>query len=45
MPRRLTRIFVHYAERYVPDPYIDALILTFVTAAAATSHPTTSVSV
>ena len=35
MLRRLTRIFVHYAERYIPDPYIYALILTFVTAAAA----------
>src|SRR5260370_7087556 len=34
MLRRLTRIFVHYAERYIPDPYIYALILTFVTAAA-----------
>ena len=30
MLRRLTRIFVHYAERYIPDPYIYALILTFV---------------
>ena len=35
MLRRLTRIFVHYAERYIPDPYIYALILTFVTVAAA----------
>src|SRR5437588_3612034 len=35
MLRRLTRIFVHYAERYIPDPYIYALILTFVTAGAA----------
>jgi short-chain fatty acids transporter len=35
MLRRLTRIFVQYAERYIPDPYIYALILTFVTAAAA----------
>jgi short-chain fatty acids transporter len=35
MLRRLTRIFVRYAERYIPDPYLYALILTFVTAAAA----------
>ena len=35
MLRRLTRIFVGYAERYIPDPYLYALILTFVTAAAA----------
>jgi short-chain fatty acids transporter len=35
MLRRLTRIFVRYAERYIPDPYLYALILTFVTAAAS----------
>jgi short-chain fatty acids transporter len=35
MLRRLTRICVRYAERYIPDPYLYALILTFVTAAAA----------
>ena len=35
MLRRLTRIFVRYAERYIPDPYLYALILTFVTAIAA----------
>jgi short-chain fatty acids transporter len=35
MLRGLTRIFVRYAERYIPDPYLYALILTFVTAAAA----------
>ena len=35
MLRQLTRIFVRYAERYIPDPYLYALILTFVTAAAA----------
>jgi short-chain fatty acids transporter len=35
MLRRLTRIFVRYAERYIPDPYLYALILTFVTAGAA----------
>ncbi len=35
MLRRLTQIFVRYAERYIPDPYLYALILTFVTAIAA----------
>ncbi len=35
MLRRLTRIFVRYAERYIPDPYLYALILTFITALAA----------
>jgi short-chain fatty acids transporter len=35
MLRQLTRIFVRYAERYIPDPYLYALILTFVTAIAA----------
>src|SRR5215467_255678 len=35
MLRKLTRFFVRYAERYIPDPYLYALILTFVTAAAA----------
>src|SRR6516162_1366538 len=33
--RRITRVCVHYAERYIPDPYLYALILTFVTVAAA----------
>src|SRR5215472_18779017 len=33
--RRMTRLCVRYAERYIPDPYIYALILTFVTVAAA----------
>jgi short-chain fatty acids transporter len=33
--RRLTRIFVRYAERYVPNPYLYAVILTFITVAAA----------
>ena len=33
--RRVTRVCVHYAERYIPDPYLYALILTFVTVAAA----------
>jgi len=35
MLRRFTRICVRYAERYIPDPYLYALILTFVTAAAS----------
>jgi short-chain fatty acids transporter len=35
MLRRLTRICVRYAERYIPDPYLYALILTFITAGAA----------
>jgi short-chain fatty acids transporter len=35
MLRRNTRIFVKYAERYIPDPYLYALILTFITAAAS----------
>ena len=34
MLRRITRIFVKYAERYIPDPYLYALILTFITAAS-----------
>jgi short-chain fatty acids transporter len=42
MLRAVTRLFVRYAERYIPDPYIYALILTFVTAISAfafTSSP------
>ena len=35
MLRRITRICVKYAERYIPDPYLYALILTFITAAAS----------
>src|SRR5579862_6812504 len=35
MVRRLTRVCVHYAERYVPDPYLYAVILTFITVVAA----------
>src|SRR5438067_3298607 len=35
MLRRITRVFVKYAERYIPDPYLYALILTFVTAIAS----------
>jgi short-chain fatty acids transporter len=33
--RRLTRVFVRYAERYVPNPFLYAVILTFITVAAA----------
>ncbi len=35
MLRGLTRLSVRYAERFIPDPYLYALILTFVVAAAA----------
>jgi short-chain fatty acids transporter len=35
MLRAITRICVRYAERYIPDPYLYALLLTFITAAAA----------
>src|SRR5260221_13166915 len=35
MVRQLTRLCVRYAERYIPDPYLYALILTFITVAAA----------
>src|SRR5215469_12288149 len=35
MLRHITRVFVKYAERYIPDPYLYALILTFITAGAA----------
>src|SRR5256885_9615044 len=35
MLRRLPRAFVKYAERYLRAPYLYALILTFLTAAAA----------
>jgi short-chain fatty acids transporter len=35
MLRAITRLFVRYAERYIPDPYLYALILTFITALAA----------
>lgn len=35
MLRAITRLFVGYAERYIPDPYLYALILTFVTAISA----------
>jgi len=35
MLRVITRFCVRYAERYIPDPYLYALLLTFFTAAAA----------
>ncbi len=35
MLRTITRICVRYAERYIPDPYLYALLLTFITAAGA----------
>ncbi len=33
--RQLTRLCVRYAERYIPNPYLYAVILTFITLAAA----------
>src|SRR6266850_1240270 len=33
--RKITRACVRYAERYIPDPYLYALLLTFITVAAA----------
>ena len=35
MLRTITRICVRYAERYIPDPYLYALMLTFITAVGA----------
>jgi short-chain fatty acids transporter len=35
MLRQLTRLCVRYAERYIPNPYLYAVILTFITVAAA----------
>ena len=35
MLRQLTRLCVRYAERYIPTPYLYAVILTFITVAAA----------
>jgi short-chain fatty acids transporter len=35
MLRALTRACVRYAERYIPDPYLYAVILTFITALGA----------
>ena len=33
--RQLTRLCVRYAERYIPNPFLYALILTFITVVAA----------
>ena len=33
--RKITRACVRYAERYIPDPYLYALLLTFITVGAA----------
>ena len=33
--RQLTRWCVRYAERYIPNPYLYAVVLTFITVAAA----------
>ena len=35
MLRQLTRLCVRYAERYIPNPYLYAVILTFISVAAA----------
>ena len=35
MLRQLTRLCVRYAERYIPNPYLYAVILTFITVVAA----------
>ena len=35
MLRQLTRLCVRYAERYIPNPYLYAVILTFITVARA----------
>src|SRR6202043_2837406 len=35
MLRHLTRLCVRYAERYIPNPYLYAVILTFITVVAA----------
>ncbi len=35
MLRQLTRWCVRYAERYIPNPYLYAVVLTFITVAAA----------
>src|SRR6185503_15103131 len=42
MLRALTRACVRYAERYIPDPYLYAVILTFITAIAALVFTDTS---
>jgi short-chain fatty acids transporter len=35
MLRQLTRMCVRYAERYIPNPFLYAVVLTFITVAAA----------
>jgi short-chain fatty acids transporter len=35
MLREITRLCVRYAERYIPDPFLYAVVLTFITIAAA----------
>jgi short-chain fatty acids transporter len=35
MLREITRLCVRYAERYIPDPFLYAVVLTFVTVGAA----------
>jgi short-chain fatty acids transporter len=35
MLRQLTRLCVRYAERYIPNPYLYAVVLTFISVAAA----------
>jgi len=40
--RKITRACVRYAERYIPDPYLYALLLTFITVAAALIWTTAS---
>ena len=35
MLREITRVCVRYAERYIPDPFLYAVILSFITLAAA----------
>ena len=35
MLRQFTRLCVYYAERYIPNPYLYAVILTFITVVAA----------
>src|SRR5215510_138160 len=42
MLRALTRICVRYAERYIPDPYLYAVILTFITGLAALAFTDTA---
>ncbi|MGP0089859.1 MAG: TIGR00366 family protein, partial [Xanthobacteraceae bacterium] len=35
MLRQVTRFCVRYTERWIPDPYLYAVILTFITVAGA----------